>query len=767
MAADPRPPGGGAQCPPGGGAQCPPGGAAQCPPGGGAQCPPGGAAQCPPGGGAAQCPPGGGAAQCPPDGAAQCPPGGGAAQCPPGGGAAQCPPGGGAAQCPPGGGAAQCPPGGGAAQCPPGGGAAQCPPGGGAAQCPPGGGAAQCPPGGAAAQCPPGGGAAQCPPGGAAAQCPPGGGAAQCPPGGGAAQCPPGGGAAQCPPGGGAAQCPPGGGAAQCPPGGGAAQCPPGGGAAQCPPGGGAAQCPPGGGAAQCPPGGGAAQCPPGGGAAQCPPGGGAQCPPGGGDPTPRPPGAGGEPGGPPDPPPGPAARPRERRGRRREQQLRPFDFSLHGRRRVALRLAYLGWGYQGFASQENTGNTVEEKLFEALVKTRLVESRQTANYHRSGRTDKGVSAFGQVISLDLRSKRKGEEEAEELRYTHILNRVLPPDIRALAWAPAGPDFSARFSCRHRTYRYYFPGRGLDLGRMDAAARRFEGTHDFRNLCKMDVANGVLNFRRTVLLARVSRVPGEGEEEEGEEEGVSSPYSMCQFEVRGLAFLYHQVRCMAAVLFLVGQRLEEPSVVDELLDVRENPRKPQYSMAVDYPLVLYDCAYENLEWIFDPDVQAFNVTHLQALWTQQAIKSRILYSMLQGLGQAPSERRPEDETDPLTVWARAQPPPAAHGDPLLEGVRPRSYKRLMDRERCEGLESRIRHYAKRGRIQLPEDLREGEEQEQRGEEEEEDPAGGEGGGGGGRAEGRTVGSGPSARSDDGQGRALRTGVGVSIKDVSF
>lgn len=75
----------------------------------------------------------------------------------------------------------------------------------------------------------------------------------------------------------------------------------------------------------------------------------------------------------------------------------RAFDFSAHGKRHVALKIAYLGWGYQGFASQENTNNTIEEKLFEALTKTRLVESRQTSNYHRCGRTDKGVSAFGQV----------------------------------------------------------------------------------------------------------------------------------------------------------------------------------------------------------------------------------------------------------------------------------------------------------------------------------------------------------------------------------
>lgn len=83
----------------------------------------------------------------------------------------------------------------------------------------------------------------------------------------------------------------------------------------------------------------------------------------------------------------------------------RAFDFSAHGQRHVALKIAYLGWGYQGFASQENTSNTIEEKLFEALIKTRLVENRQTSNYHRCGRTDKGVSAFGQVRPLYCSAK--------------------------------------------------------------------------------------------------------------------------------------------------------------------------------------------------------------------------------------------------------------------------------------------------------------------------------------------------------------------------
>lgn len=39
---------------------------------------------------------------------------------------------------------------------------------------------------------------------------------------------------------------------------------------------------------------------------------------------------------------------------------------------------------------------------------------------------------------------------------------------------------------------------------MDKAAKYVIGNHDFRNICKMDVANGVINFKRTVMDARVS-----------------------------------------------------------------------------------------------------------------------------------------------------------------------------------------------------------------------------------------------------------------------
>jgi len=64
--------------------------------------------------------------------------------------------------------------------------------------------------------------------------------------------------------------------------------------------------------------------------------------------------------------------------------------------------------------------------------------------------------------------------------------------------------------------------------------------------------------------------------------------------VFGSAFLWHQIRHMVAVLFLVGQGLEEPSIVDTLTDMDKTPSRPFYEMADDGPLVLWDCIFPDL-----------------------------------------------------------------------------------------------------------------------------------------------------------------------------
>jgi tRNA pseudouridine38/39 synthase len=169
------------------------------------------------------------------------------------------------------------------------------------------------------------------------------------------------------------------------------------------------------------------------------------------------------------------------------------------------LKLYYLGWDYQGFAAQEDSINTIEYHLFAALIKSCLIESRETSNYHRCGRTDKGVSAFSQVISLDIRSRLdlEKQESLDELPYCKILNRLLPKNIRCISWSPIEHKTSARFDCNWRSYKYFFPRGNLNLEAMNTAVQFAIGNHDFRNLCKMDVGNGVVNFSRNIIEAEV------------------------------------------------------------------------------------------------------------------------------------------------------------------------------------------------------------------------------------------------------------------------
>lgn len=81
-----------------------------------------------------------------------------------------------------------------------------------------------------------------------------------------------------------------------------------------------------------------------------------------------------------------------------------------------------------------------------------------------------------QAVSLDLRSNLSegkgvfvpdGHQakvgNTDEISYVGILNKVLPPEIRVVAWAPVNKTLSARFDCRQRTYHYYFPMANLDI----------------------------------------------------------------------------------------------------------------------------------------------------------------------------------------------------------------------------------------------------------------------------------------------------------------
>ena len=321
------------------------------------------------------------------------------------------------------------------------------------------------------------------------------------------------------------------------------------------------------------------------------------------------------------------------------------FDFSKHSRRKIALKFCYSGWEYSGLAHQMGPTPlpTIENVLFDALAKAHLVDpvaEFEGCGWERCGRTDRGVSAAGQVVSLWVRSQvlpkaedvqlieeniqaetltletecpnisvltsQQSSKPVQELDYLGVLNRILPDTIRVIAWSPVSEDFSARFSCKYRHYKYIFSSLHLDIPRMEAAAARLLGEHDFRNLCKLDVQKQLTSFKRKILRANFTLLEGTGDGRD----------RMYVFDLVGTAFLYHQVRHIMAVLFLVGSGLEAPEVVTELMNVEDGAEpllednaakgkvytivgsKPDYQMADGLPLMLWECGYDDseLDW---------------------------------------------------------------------------------------------------------------------------------------------------------------------------
>ena len=288
-----------------------------------------------------------------------------------------------------------------------------------------------------------------------------------------------------------------------------------------------------------------------------------------------------------------------------------------------------------------------------------------------------------------LTEKAKG---LEEIPYAHVLNKLLPPEIRIIAWAPVDQDFDARFSCLHRTYKYLFPAANVNVEAMNHAAQKFVGQHDFRNFCKMDVASGIVTFERSLLSFTVRKINSDPQSSDG--------FDMCEMTICGSAFLWHQVRCMVAVLLMIGQNLENTEVIDWMLDIKQCPRRPQYNMASEIPLVLYDCVYEKFSWKYEPGILDALMRDFQAQWTTFAVKATMLKNLIGILDDAPVSEDisgsgkvqvcDNEEGDKEVAWCDMRPP---HFHQLIAlvplQVVSKAHKPLMKRAQHKSFESKL------------------------------------------------------------------------------
>ncbi|KAJ5485463.1 tRNA pseudouridine synthase 1 [Penicillium diatomitis] len=122
-------------------------------------------------------------------------------------------------------------------------------------------------------------------------------------------------------------------------------------------------------------------------------------------------------------------------------------------KKKVALMIGYSGTGYYGMQLIEDKP-TIEGELFSALVAAGAVSKANAtdpkkSSFIRCARTDKGVHAAGNVVSLKM--------IIEDSDIVEKINSHLSPQIRVWGLEPTAKSFSCYQMCDSRVYEYLLP----------------------------------------------------------------------------------------------------------------------------------------------------------------------------------------------------------------------------------------------------------------------------------------------------------------------
>ncbi|XP_061657217.1 tRNA pseudouridine synthase A [Syngnathoides biaculeatus] len=295
-------------------------------------------------------------------------------------------------------------------------------------------------------------------------------------------------------------------------------------------------------------------------------------------------------------------------------------DDKRYPKKKVILLMAYCGKGYYGM--QRNPGNaqfkTIEDDLVTALIKSGCIpenhgDEMKKMSFQRCARTDKGVSAAGQVVSLKLWMIENIVEK---------INEHLPPQIRILGLKRVTQGFNSKNNCDARTYSYMLPTVAFSHKDCDTAAfrldpetlqrvnllfARYKGTHNFHNFTSQKASKDP-SARRYITEMSCG------------EPFVLSDNEFAVIKVRGQSFMMHQIRKMIGLVIAVVKGYAEENVIDrsweqEKVDV---PKAPGLGLVLErVHFDRYnkrfggDGVHECLEWDGEEEaIKAFKEAHI-------------------------------------------------------------------------------------------------------------------------------------------------------------
>jgi tRNA pseudouridine38-40 synthase len=199
-----------------------------------------------------------------------------------------------------------------------------------------------------------------------------------------------------------------------------------------------------------------------------------------------------------------------------------------------------------------------------------------------AGRTDAGVHAAGQVVSVpDVPSG------ADLERAKVSLNGMLGPTISVSRMNYVDDDFSARFSARSRLYVYalleseipdpflaattLWHRRPLDLEAMNEAAGHLVGSHDFSSFGRVEEG---ATAERNLFELRCKRAG-----------------KLIRIRARANAFIQQMVRSLVGTLVYVGEGRRSPDEMPSILRARD--RATAGPVAPPHGLCLVSVEYDD------------------------------------------------------------------------------------------------------------------------------------------------------------------------------
>jgi tRNA pseudouridine38-40 synthase len=249
---------------------------------------------------------------------------------------------------------------------------------------------------------------------------------------------------------------------------------------------------------------------------------------------------------------------------------------------RVRLLVAYHGAHFRGLAPNAGVRTVVGE-----LVRVLTPLLGYPPEITMAGRTDAGVHAWGQVLSLDV-----PEDRADLERIHRSLITRLAPEVVVRQVSLAAPEFDARRHATGRRYRYTVVNRPvpdpfladtawwvpapIDLDAMVLACDPLIGEHDFSSFCRRprsSVDEAEVSLVRRVTDARWEDL-GDG---------------VLRFSISGSAFCHQMVRSIVGLHVAVGRGRRRAGEVRGVILARD--RSASVSPAPAHGLCLWQVDY--------------------------------------------------------------------------------------------------------------------------------------------------------------------------------